>query len=597
MNSLYVITAWLTVFSSAIMCVVVYLKNAHVEVNKRWAVMSITIIFWSVFLSQMFSSKNAESGLFFSRLLTIGSNFIPVTFYHFVLAFLGLEKNIRQKRILRIGYATSFIFLLFTFSHLFVKSVSYKPLVGCFYPDAGPMYIFYIFLYFFFMGYPVYLLYKISKASAGQRKNQILYIVIASILGFMGGSTTFPLWYQVQIPPLGAHFVWLYTPTIAFAILRYRLMDIRVALTRVGVFFIVYVIVLGIPFLLGYKFGLWKIAAWITVFLATSGPFAFIYLSRRTEVRLFAEAHHAREVLKQAATGMMHYKSIKELTNIIVRVTTKTLKLENASVFLWDEKSGNYKLEFVRFKSKYHYLDSLSAQDALVQRLSTLDEPLVYEEVRILAQSADEVSKASLGEIISQVQSLSAQVIVPAISSGRLVGFLVLSERKSKQAYSKEDLDILQLLSYQAALAIENAQFHQQIQEQALKENREMTASFIGHGASHQFKNILNKILQHSKGKEMDIDELDLNSLSQEELKALVISHKEEFQAISLKVNQAAEIVAGILSLGSGSPVDFKQVDLKEVVQHSIQAIKLTISKESVQKLSAIPQIKNQLSR
>lgn len=80
MNSLYVITAWLTVFSSAIMCVVVYLKNAHVEVNKRWAVMSITIIFWSVFLSQMFSSKNAESGLFFSRLLTIGSNFIPVTF-------------------------------------------------------------------------------------------------------------------------------------------------------------------------------------------------------------------------------------------------------------------------------------------------------------------------------------------------------------------------------------------------------------------------------------------------------------------------------------------------------------------------------------
>jgi signal transduction histidine kinase len=260
-------------------------------------------------------------------------------------------------------------------------------------------------------------------------------------------------------------------------------------------------------------------------------------------------------------------------------------------MFLLDEEKGEYKLEAVRLKSKYQYLEALNNDDALIQRLSTVDEPLVYEEIKIKAQELKDQSQDPLHEIASQMRRLQAAVVIPATSRGRLLGFLVLGEKNSKRMYSQDDLSVLWALSYQAALAIENARFHQKAQEELLREDREVTSRFIGHGASHQFGNLLHRIIQRSEGKQMDLEELDLNNLTLEDAKKLILELKGEFSAITKTAFQGKDIVSGILSLGSGSPVEFKEEDLRAIITTAVSTIKLKQSKKTIQDMASVTEI------
>lgn len=50
-------------------------------------------------------------------------------------------------------------------------------------------------------------------------------------------------------------------------------------------------------------------------------------------------------------------------------------------------------------------------------------------------------------------------------------------------------------------------------------------------------------------------------------------------------------MASGILSLGAGSPVAFKQEDLKAIIQRSVQTIKLKESKANIQHMDALPKL------
>jgi len=584
-------------FLTAFVIFVIVFFSKKYKTNRIFAAFSFSVAYWSLLYFVWLISKSKEWAEFYLRSCMIGVLFMPSLFIHFVALFLNLKIN---KKFIATNYTLSILFASTIYTSLYAKDIG-RHLVFPYWLHVGPVFHLALFHFGAIVLYSFYLMWQSIKKEKGIFRNQILYVFIGTAIGYISGVTNFFCWYRINIPPFLNIFVSVYVLMVAVAVLRYRLMDINIALTRAGIFAIVYTLVLGIPFavagwgkpMLVHLFGNnWFWFPLVVFFaLATAGPFIFIYVSRRAEVRIQAEERRGRELLKQASEGMMRIRSIKRLVSLMVHVTCKILKLDNAAVFLLDEESGRYKLEAVRIRSRYRYTESLNREDALIQGLSTLEEPLVYEEVKSQAQQLKDKPDEPTHELESQMANLSASVIVPAVSRGQLLGFLVLAEKKSKRMYSKEDLSVLWVLSNQAALAIENAQFHKKAQEALLKEDREMTARFIGHGASHQFGNLLNRIIQHSSGKMMDIDDLDLNSQSPEGLKKLVLELREEFFAITKVSMQGNEIVSGILSMGAGSPVDFKQEDLKSIIQRAVQTIRLKQAKAQVQKADYLTEI------
>src|SRR5262249_13096827 len=153
---------------------------------------------------------------------------LPAVYLHFALEYVQLAQN-RQK-LIRIYYFISIVLILFVFSPWFL-SITYRPTFGFYITKPRMLYPVHIAL---FIGAVIYiqveLLINLVKSS-GEKKNQIKYFLIATMIGYSGGMTNYLINYDVKMFPLypfGNYTILLYVVIIGFNILRNKFMDIQV---------------------------------------------------------------------------------------------------------------------------------------------------------------------------------------------------------------------------------------------------------------------------------------------------------------------------------------------------------------------------------
>ena len=228
----YTITGLINAVISGILGVFVYFKNRRDAVNRTFAQFCLAVVVWSYGYFMWQISMTPEGALFWSRGLMMGSIFIPITFFRFVITFLKILQ--KEKRKLVTGYFLAFFLFVSNFTSLFVDRVE-PALSFPFWPKPG---IFFHFFHLMFIGYAFYFWYLLSKAyfeSSGIRKVQIKYILAGSLIGFLGGATNHFLWYGIPIPPFGNFLPALGFSLIAYAVLKHHLMNIRIILTEIFV--------------------------------------------------------------------------------------------------------------------------------------------------------------------------------------------------------------------------------------------------------------------------------------------------------------------------------------------------------------------------
>ena len=227
--SFYAITGLVNAITATFLGFFVYLKNRQENANKTFARFCIAVAVWSYsyFIWQI--STTYETALFWSRALMMGSIFIPITLFHFGIAFLDVLQ--RERKVLITGYLLTFIFFISNFTPLFVNRVE-STFLFPFWPKPG---IIFHFFHLMFISYVVYFWYLLTKGyqkSEGIRKIQIGYVLTGSLIGFIAGETNHFLWYNIPTPP-----IWNFIPAlgfllIAYGVVKHRLLNIRVILTE-----------------------------------------------------------------------------------------------------------------------------------------------------------------------------------------------------------------------------------------------------------------------------------------------------------------------------------------------------------------------------
>lgn len=232
------------IFSLSFGVFIVY-KNWRNKISRLFFLMTIAITIWSLGYWQWLSSDNADSALFWARVLSIGSIFIPVFYFHWITIFLDREKE--KKRLIKLIYFASFIFLAFSFSDLFVKNVR-SNFFFSFWPTPGVLYSFYLaVIYIGLIAYSIFLLLKKYLSNPDDKqKGQIIYALLGVLFGFGGGLTNFFLWYNIPIPPYGNFLVFLFPFFFGYSIIRYGMFNLKVIATEILTF-----------------------AIWVAVFIAT----------------------------------------------------------------------------------------------------------------------------------------------------------------------------------------------------------------------------------------------------------------------------------------------------------------------------------------
>ncbi len=225
----YAITGLINAAASTFLGFFVCLKNQKANVNRIFALFCSSIAIWGYAYFIWQTSTDKETALFWSRALMVGAIFMPITYFHFITAFLGIHQ--KKKNLLILGYSLSFIFLILNFTPLFVKSVECE-LSFPYWPKPGIAYHPFLLTFFLYFFYSWYLLYKALPQATEILRTQIRYLSIGSMVGFFGGATNYFLWYGIPIPPFGSILITFFIIITAFAVIKYHLFEIRVILTE-----------------------------------------------------------------------------------------------------------------------------------------------------------------------------------------------------------------------------------------------------------------------------------------------------------------------------------------------------------------------------
>ena len=209
-----------------------YAKNRKELVNKLFGLLSLVFAIWSyAWFALLLTRESSELAFFWARLLNAGATLIPIFYLHWVLSVLGLHK--KKRYLIATGYVITLLFFIFSFSENYIKGV-HSVFFFPFWPTAGPLYKwFLIFGYLGIVGYAFYLLIREFKKSRGEKRYQISYVIIGSLLGFGGGAINFPLMYNLEIlQPFGVFAIIACPLVLSYAVVKHHLMNVKVITTE-----------------------------------------------------------------------------------------------------------------------------------------------------------------------------------------------------------------------------------------------------------------------------------------------------------------------------------------------------------------------------
>ena len=219
----------LTAIENFILGPIVYRLNKS-HLTRRWFVLCLSVGIWSLGFGMVIITSNSAIALKWAKFYYCGVILIPVTYLHFALALINKVKE--KRKIVNIGYFISVIFLLTNFFGGVVSSVSPKFI---FLNTSVPGVVFPLLLSYFavYVGYGVYLEIKEMLSSKGYERAKLMYIVVASFIGFIGGGTGFLIVYGIgPLASIGMCLVWLYPLIVAYSVATVHLMDIEIFMHR-----------------------------------------------------------------------------------------------------------------------------------------------------------------------------------------------------------------------------------------------------------------------------------------------------------------------------------------------------------------------------
>ena len=333
--------------------VFVFLKNKKTYSNILFVLLCFLTVWWQGSWFFLFNINDPEWADFLVRLGYVGITLIPVIFFHFILSFLKKRRTL-DKIFLFLFYPISFLLVASLFFSNYFIAGFYEYFWG-FYPNAGPFHILYLFILFVVFFRIIYLLldnlFKEKTKYSEHEKHQLNYFLLG-ITFYTLASFDFLANYGVGIYPFGFVFILTFLSIIAYAIIKYKLFNVRIVVTEILVAsfsVLLFVNVFLASSLFGYT---WRTFIFL-VFLVLGG---MLIKSVLREIRAYEEIEEYAEQLK---TANIKLKQLNRQKNEFMSFAAHQLKSPLTSVkgftnLLLDESFGKVPPKIKDIVEKMH---------------------------------------------------------------------------------------------------------------------------------------------------------------------------------------------------------------------------------------------------
>jgi len=261
--------------------------------------------------------------------------------------------------------------------------------------------------------------------------------------------------------PLGGLASLFLTTSTTYAILRYRLLDIKVVL-RAGLIYSVTIGFLSLAFAslvpmleraLSHFFphGVGSFLMAFVIALAFQ-PVRRV-VQRWVDRRFFKSVYDFRVALREAGNALASATSSASLLSTLEDGLSRTLRPSGIAIFLPERDAT---LEPATVSGQWDRLpEYLAADDLMLQYARQTDDVLLADE---LLRKAD--APTGLGEYM---QGTGIALAIPLITAHNLVGIIFLGEKLSGDMYTTEDIGLLRILGKQAAVALDNVHHYEEM--------------------------------------------------------------------------------------------------------------------------------------
>lgn len=449
---------------------VVVARDPRALVNRLFAFAMLTIIGWIGSISLYLSTKESDPNIVLGRLAFASASAIPFSLLWMFESFEDAPTKRWTKTLLAAGAGCGFFVILSLFTTLIVAgsaagSTGRNFIYGPLHPLFG--------LYFLScFGLALYRLSSQLRSASGMRRLQLRYLLLGILLGGLGGMTTnliIPLvWRTSQYSLLGPYFTLIMALFSAHAIVRYRLMDIRVVI-KSGVVYasgiaVAVSLFLGFATLLrhftGDKTDTMSFAAAIAIAIVTAVLFQPLntWLQTLLNRYLYRRSYDYQRTIRDTNYHLSTILDPVSLLSYLVGAIESIFRVEKACVYLRNDLNTGG-LGVVAASGQW-------ATDTPAAPLGTDSALLILLQRERRACVRDDMISSGdslVTEARQQLQLLRGDVALPFIEDGRVSGFLLLGSKLSGDPYFADDLDLISTLVSQATIALQNARLYRQV--------------------------------------------------------------------------------------------------------------------------------------
>lgn len=564
------IILFLTACMHLLVGVGVYTRNPHGVVHRALLLATSMLALWSLCIGATWMLPENGDLLLVGRLAHVASLFVSTGFMTLGLVFPDGRRRV-SARIRNLVWALGLLIALpATLTPGLIETAELR--VDRLDATYGPLqYVYWPYLLFCF-GWGVGDLAVRYRRAHGLTRLQMQYL-----LAGLAGSVLLNVPSNVLAPVFGfSSLVWMGPPfslilvgMVAHAIVRYRMMGIRLFVTR-GAATVLAVVLAGAVFVGLIRLGEILVGpsrASLTGIAAMGVALLFQplrnWLNAAVARYFFRPPYDYQSTVLRASRTLSASLDLDRALGFLLSLVTETLQIEHARVLMRERAAAGFRLRashqaVAAAEANAAEAIFLDAAGALVRRLEWGGELLVREEVERWP------SRENPRAISGEMAQLDAAVAVPLLSGSVLLGVLLVGPKLSGDEFTPQDIDLLSTLGAEAGAAMTNAQLHQD----AMQAEKLATVGGLAAGIAHEVKNPLVAVRTFA--------ELLPERYADAEF-------RESFSRVVLnEVDRIDRLIAQLLNYARPTPPRLEWVDINAIAQAPLELLAYQATRQSV---------------
>jgi len=441
----------------------------------------------------------------------------------------------------------------------------------------GPLYFpFLLYAVFCVLG-SVYLLFQKFRKSAGMAREQIKYVFLGFALFAVPAIVTngvLPGVFGVsEFNKLGPSFSVFLLGAIAYAILEYRLMDINFVLRQGTLFTLIFAVIIFIFVLATSLFSKMLGGAPAIIIPAIIITLGFIpfknFLEKIIDKFFFRSRYDFRTAMYDITKTFSKIEDLDKLLEEFLKKLVSYLKVPKAEIVLLLEKDHFISRLSIGVGERNGIV--LPKNNALVQHFEKHPDEILERDYLAYLVPKEEHRKEELLSLHKELDKLNYALAVPITVKRVIIGILFLGEKISRDIFSSQDIQLLEIVGKHAGPVIESARLFEQTQQlnKELLTANQAKSHFITI-VSHQFRTPLSAIRMNAE-------------LLEDNLKKRFLSAVDETESVQIIQERAIFMVNMLENVFDGMAIDAHKVSVDKkpaVIWEIFDNVKKEISRE-----------------